>query len=200
MTVPESVPFTVAMLAGGASRRMGRAKATLAMAGQELGERVLVAALLAGASEVLAVGGEPGPLEAQGWRHVPDLWPDAGPLGGIISALSMSSHSITVVVACDLPDVDPEALRFMVEECERNPGVDAVLPQLDGRHQVLHAAWRPSARALLAAQFDRGERSPTQALRSLSVELVEMPPGSLADLDTPDDLARYLAAHPEVAE
>ena len=192
-----NAPFTVAMLAGGASRRMGQTKATLRIGGQELGDRVLVAALLAGASEVLAVGGDCVPLQEQGWRYVADLWPGAGPLGGIISALMVAGNELVVVLACDLPDVDDEILQYLVGECATHPSAMAVVPDRDGRPEVLHAVWRRGALAVLRGLFDDGERSPTAALARLEVFHVSVAEPSLRDLDTPEDLARYLNDHPD---
>ena len=192
-----NAPFTVAMLAGGASRRMGQDKATLRIGGQELGERVLVAALLVGASEVLAVGGDCAPLQEQGWRHVADLWPGEGPLGGIISALTFAANEMVVVVACDLPDVDDEVLQYLVGECAAHPSAMVVVPDRDGRPEVLHAVWRRGALAVLRGLFDDGERSPTAALARIEVLHVRVAEPSLRDLDTPDDLAQYLLDHPE---
>lgn len=192
-----SAPFTVAMLAGGASRRMGQDKATLRIGEQDLGDRVLVAALLAGASEVLAVGGDGASLQEQGWRHVADLWPGEGPLGGIISALTVAAHEVVVVLACDLPDVDDGAVQYMVGECEVHPSAMVVVPDRNGRPEVLHAVWRRSALGVLRSVFDGGERSPTAALARLEVLHVHMAESSLRDLDTPEDLAQYLHDHPE---
>ena len=192
-----SAPFTVAMLAGGASRRMGQAKATLRVGGQELGERVLVAALMAGASEVLAVGGDCAPLQEQGWRHVGDLWPGAGPLGGIISALTVAANELVVVLACDLPEVDDEVLQYLVGECAAHPSAMVVVPDRDGRPEILHAVWRRGALAVLRGLFDDGERSPTAALARLEVLHVSVTESSLRDLDTPEDLAQYLNDYPD---
>lgn len=185
------------MLAGGASRRMGQDKATLCIGGQELGERVLVAALLAGASEVLAVGGDGAPLQEQGWRHVADLWPGEGPFGGIISALTVAANELVVVLACDLPEVDDQGLQYLVGECVAHPSAMVVVPDRDGRPEVLHAVWRRGALAVLRSLFDDGERSPTAALVHLEVHHVSVAESSLRDLDTPEDLAQYLHDHPE---
>lgn len=185
------------MLAGGASRRMGQAKATLRIGGQELGDRILVAALLAGASEVLAVGGDCASLQEQGWRHVADLWPGAGPLGGIISALMVAKNELVVVLACDLPEVDDEVLQYLVGECAAHPSAMVVVPDRDGRPEVLHALWRRGALAVLRGLFDDGERSPTAALARLDVLHVSVAESSLRDLDTPEDLAQYLHDQPD---
>lgn len=196
-SVADPPPFTVAMLAGGRSTRMGADKATLVLDRSDpndvqLGERVLVAALLAGASQVLAVGGDRDALASQGWTTVEDRWPGEGPLGGIISALTIATNDIVVVVACDLPDVDPDGLLHLATVLADAPGAVAAVPVREGRREVLHAAYRAAHRGDLEAAFASGVRAPSAALQPLAVIETTVAPASLADLDTPADVEEYL--------
>ena len=81
--------FAGAVLCGGASRRMGRDKALIALEGRALAVRVAEAVAAAGASGVVAVGGDLERLRAAGLAAVPDRdGPGAGPLAGILTALT----------------------------------------------------------------------------------------------------------------
>lgn len=88
-----------AVLAGGASRRMGTPKALLELGpvlepgGQALAARVAGALAAAGAERVVLVGGDAAWAEALGLGVVPDRWPGAGPLAGTATALSVLSGS-----------------------------------------------------------------------------------------------------------
>lgn len=110
---PQPSPLSVAILAGGQSRRMGTDKALVRLTpgGQTLVERV-VAAVGAVADEVLIVANDER-LGFLGLRTVPDAYPGAGSLGGIYSAVAAAAHPHCLVVACDMPFLSAALLRAM---------------------------------------------------------------------------------------
>ncbi len=188
----EPPPFTVAMLAGGASRRMGTDKALIDvdLDGEPMAARVLVASILAGATEVLAIGGNQTELAGLGWSYVTDLWPGEGPLGGLITALERAEWPIVVILACDHPDIDPDEVRAMVEALVSNEAVDAAIPVLEGHPYITHSVWRKQCIGTLRAAFDTGERAPSAVLRRLAwspLRVVNY--RSIADIDTAAQLA-----------
>ncbi len=175
------------MLAGGASSRMGSDKALLDvdLDGDPIGARVLVAAILAGASDAFAVGGNRDELQIQGWRFVADQWPGEGPLGGLITALERSEHETVVVLGCDHPDVDAQELVAMVRALDEAPEAVAAIPVLEGYAYVTHSAWRANAAPSLRSAFEAGERAPSAVLRRVKwVPLAVSNVQSIADLDT----------------
>jgi molybdopterin-guanine dinucleotide biosynthesis protein A/endonuclease/exonuclease/phosphatase family metal-dependent hydrolase len=192
----ELPPFTVAMLAGGASRRMGEDKALLDvdLDGEPMGARILVSSILAGATEALAVGGNAPALREQGWTFVADRWPGEGPLGGLITALERAAHPIVVVLGCDHPDVDPAEIVALVEAVAANHEVEAVVPTCEGQPHVMHSVWRTRCAPQLLSAFGLGERSPVALLRRIRWSpsaVVNL--RSISDLDTQDELAERRA-------
>jgi molybdenum cofactor guanylyltransferase len=179
------------MLAGGASSRMGTDKSLIDvdLDGKPMAARIIVAAILAGAAEVLAVGGNRAELEAQGWRYVPDAWPGEGPLGGLITALDAASSDTVVVLACDHPDVDPDELLSMVDALHADDSVQAGIPVLEGHPYVTHSVWRKATAAPLRMAFDTGERAPSAVLRRLKWAPLRVANlKSIADIDTASEL------------
>ncbi len=95
-----ALPLTVILLAGGASRRMGRDKALLRIRGQRAVD------FLASHYAKLALGGV---LVAAGRRRIPNLvfpqFPDPegprGPLAGLEAGLEASRYPWVLLVACD---------------------------------------------------------------------------------------------------
>jgi molybdopterin-guanine dinucleotide biosynthesis protein A len=70
---------------------------------------------------------------------------------------------------------------------------DVAVPEVEGRRQWMHAAWRRNARVRegLAATFAGGERSVHRAVaqaRLTVLGVADVAPGAVADADTPDDL------------
>ena len=174
------------MLTGGASRRMGLDKALLEVDGTPLAVRVADALAAAGATHVVAVGGDLDGLTASGLTAVADLHPGEGPLGGILTALAATDEAVVVVLACDLPDARAAAIEAVVGALG---DAEVAAPWHDGRHELLHAAYSRRAEPALQAAFTAGERAPHRAVGGLRVVSVEgLPARSLADADTPDDL------------
>ncbi len=165
---------------------MGTDKALLQVDGVPLARRVADALRAAGADPVIAVGGDVEALGAIGLTAVPDAHPGHGPLGGILSALAATDAEVVVVLACDLPAADADSIRAVALALGE---ADVAAPWHDGRHELLHAAYRRRAEVVLQAAFDAGERAPHRAVADLAVVGVEdLPAAALADADTPDDL------------
>src|SRR6476659_4227802 len=126
------------ILVGGASRRMGRDKAQLTLAGQTFVDRI-GNELSAVASSVSLVGAR---QERAGYKTVPDIHEHWGALGGIHGALTAAT-GWAVVVACDLPFVTSELIERLITFAGET--TDAVVPiQPDGRPQPVCALYRRS--------------------------------------------------------
>lgn len=188
--------FAGAVLTGGASRRMGRDKALVAVDGRPLAVVAADALRTAGAVGVVAVGGDEAGLRAAGFDWVADDAPGEGPLGGVLSALAaFDDVPVVVVLACDLPSASAPNVEAVVAAAAGHVGVPAVaVPVVAGpgggrQREWLHAAWTAEARPILATAWAAGERAPRRAGAGLRVVEVEVPePAALADADRPDDL------------
>lgn len=197
-------PFVGAVLTGGASRRMGRDKALIEVDGRPMAVTVARTLLTAGASEVVAVGGDAEGLSAAGLDVVPDRYPGEGPLGGIITALGhFAALDLPVMVlACDLPTPSASNVAATASAVPAAPnGAPVVVVPLEaGRRQWMHACWLPQSSVLLTASFSTGERAPWRAAEASSVlglRIVEVDGLSSAgfrDVDQPTDLAGDLGA------
>lgn len=190
-------PFSGAVLTGGRSRRMGTDKALLAgPGGRPLALIARDALVAAGATEVLAVGGDLPALAALGLAPVADAHPGEGPLGGLVTALGAASCDRVVVLSCDLPLVDAHAVRAVVAGLD-DEAADAAVPLVGGRPQPLLAAYRCRALPALAAAFAEGGRALHAAVAALVV--VHPPladPAVASDADDPEALAALGRARP----
>jgi molybdopterin-guanine dinucleotide biosynthesis protein A len=103
------------VLAGGRSSRMGRDKSLLELEGEALVERA--ARRVSAAAGSVALVGDAGRHAKFGWPVVVDLRPGQGPLGGIESALaSPFAGQWNLIVACDMPYLDPALLEKLIAE------------------------------------------------------------------------------------
>lgn len=182
------------LLTGGRSRRMGRDKATLVVAGAPLA--CSVAAALAGAElagPVLEVG--PG---VSGLPSVTDEVPGAGPLAAVATgAGALRRHGWAggaLLVATDLPRLDTPMVRWLAE----HPFPGCVVPVAGGRPQWLCGRYTGAALDAVARRA-----RPGAAVRDLvagqpvhlapEAEWASVSPAGpavLADVDEPADLTR----------
>lgn len=181
------------VLTGGASRRMGRDKATVPVGSPPtpLAARVASALHDGGCPDVTCIGGDLDALAALGLVAVADDHPGEGPLGGVITGLRVAALGLVVVLACDLPAIDGATVRGLASSLAANPRAVASVPVVGGRRQVHAMALRRSRSDHLAESFAAGERSLTRALEPLAViEVTHLDPAALVDVDSPDDLHR----------
>ena len=187
--------FTGAVLTGGASRRLGTDKALLEIDGQALAERSAAALRDAGATEVLAIGGD---LDALGRltavdRAVPDLHPGEGPLGGVLSAFAAAADDVVVVLACDVPGIAASDVRALLDALNAEPTAAVAHAVVGDRAQPLTAAWRVSrAEDVARSVFAAGERAPRLLFDFVAtVPVTTLANSAVDDIDSPADLHRY---------
>lgn len=122
-----ATPFASGVvLAGGASRRMGRDKAWIEFEGRALIERV-IAALTPVCQEIVVVANDRAAYEKLGVKLVGDVLPGKGALGGIYSGLSAAQCDYALAVACDLPFLNAALLRYLLRLA---PAYDVVIPRV----------------------------------------------------------------------
>ncbi|MGE0392272.1 MAG: molybdenum cofactor guanylyltransferase [Vicinamibacterales bacterium] len=192
--------FSVALLVGGRGRRLGGTdKSALVVGGRTILERQVDAARAVTPS-VLAVGSMTGHGPA-GLPLVPDLLPDGGALGALVTALVAAPADVVVVVAGDMPFVTGPFLRWLAE---RLGPADAVLPQDAGGRHPLCAAYHRRAAAPLRVAVDAGVRRVQDAVGTLRCVTVgpedyrEFDPDGrlLLNINTPGDYHAALDRHP----
>jgi FdhD protein len=204
----ERAPTTSgAVLAGGRSRRMGTDKRRLTVSGRPLLTRAVDALREAvGDVVVVAAAGDGTPLATlvPGVPIVSDLEPDQGPLGGLVTALSEADADVVVVVPGDHPALSPAVLRTLATTLIADPHLQAALLATDRGPQPLIGAYRTTAAGQIQDLLDGGERRARALLDHLVTTAVPAscwqaldPSGATAtDLDTPDDVAAFVAALP----
>ncbi len=125
------------ILAGGKSKRLGTDKTVLDFGGKMLTEVVLEAVSTV-ADDIVIVTNSPHLFSGLPARLTSDIEVGAGPLGGILSGLLVSEQLHNLVVACDMPFLNVELLRYMKSLTE---GFDVVIPRLEGTLEPLHAIY-----------------------------------------------------------
>jgi molybdenum cofactor guanylyltransferase len=161
--MPRLFQFSAVILAGGASRRMGRDKSWLTVEGQTLLERQVAIAQAAGAAEVLISGAPGADYSTLACPVLFDKYPQCGPLGGIERGLAAAKEDLIVFMAVDMPRTSPEFLDQLLDRCA--PGQGAV-PVLGGRIEPLLAAYPKSSHSLAQAMLEARQLAVTGFARA----------------------------------
>lgn len=129
------------VLAGGKGLRLGRNKTLESVGEVSLLRRVVESVAFLGSEIIVVTATEstfPRFQEYPKLRSIADAFPGKGPLGGIYTGLAASQTIYNLVVACDMPFLNHELLRYMIQV---TPGFDIVVPRVDGMVEPLHAIY-----------------------------------------------------------
>jgi len=165
------------ILTGGASSRMGKAKALLRFGTEPLILRIartiepLVSSVIAvGPSERYAALGL-AVMEDQKFGIVDEGDERPGPLAGIASALRASRMDWNLIVACDLPYLSREWVAWLLARTEVSSG-QIIMPRTEGGPEPLAAAYRRECAGPMTAALQRGIRKVTDAMAQLRTDFV----------------------------
>jgi molybdopterin-guanine dinucleotide biosynthesis protein A len=183
-------PLAAVVLAGGASRRMGRDKATLPYLGTTLVEHVVgVVSERCKPVFVIAAPGQPVPdVKAEVLR---DDVRGVGPLvatGRGLRAAAEAGVPWVFVCAVDMPFLDTALIDVLVDSAE-GLSADVVLPW-DGRDHFLAGLYRASLVDRISDLVAAGERSMTALANSVETQRIVVADGrALTNVNSASDLA-----------
>lgn len=117
-----------------------------------------------------------------------------GPGVGLLSAFKVDQKSPWLVVACDMPFVSAEAVRFLYQS--RDPLAHATVFQkkVNGERilEPLFAIWEVSALMFFENEFQNGNQSPRKALERLHCHILDSPDDCLlTSVDTQEEYLRF---------
>ena len=203
--LPKDHQLTVAIQAGGESKRMGRSKATVPFLGRPLLMR-LVERVDVIATQILITTNEPQNLtfleqmpQYPKIKLCTDVLPYRGSLAGLLTALTHANNDLMAVCACDMYNVNS---RLFAKEYEiaAEGGYDIVVPVSKQGFEPFHALYRTSACLPVAKDtLDRGLRSMKDLILSPNLKTYQMSmeevfailpkDGCFANCNTPSELA-----------
>ncbi len=186
--------ITGIILAGGKNLRMGKNKAFLEVNGERIIDRTKNLFLELFDEVLLVTNSLPDYLDLN-LRMVADLYAGKGALGGIYTGLFHASHSHAFVAACDMPFLNKDLIRHLID---LSPGYDIVIPKTQDGWQPLHAIYSqkclPFMEDLIRKDnlkiidfFHRVKKRevPTEEILPLDPNLA-----SFLNANTPEELAR----------
>lgn len=194
-------PLTIAIQAGGESKRMGQSKALTPFLGRPLIEHMLEV-VAPFADELIVTTNEEPELHYLLEQHpklrlIGDVLKERGALPGLLTAIEASSNDAVGVVACDMIAFSPQILAREALAMQAN-GSDAVVPFNNGNYEPFAAVYRKSTcQPILERITSRGSKRMRDLIDSINctrfnAELMRKP-GSIdpfANVNTPQELAQ----------
>ncbi|MFO8010345.1 MAG: molybdenum cofactor guanylyltransferase [Dehalococcoidia bacterium] len=186
------------ILAGGRSSRLGQDKSSLVIGGVNLLQKTVD--LLGQMSDDIIVvlapeQKKPGLRSSKKVKLVKDLHEGKGPLIGIYSAMKGSSDEYYTVVACDMPFLNIDLLRYMRGIAM---GFDAVTLRVAGEVEPLHAVYSRSCLNIMEQLINENQLKIRNLFEQIAVRYVDedeidsFDPEHLSwfNINTPEDLER----------
>jgi len=179
--------LAAAILAGGRARRMdGVNKGTLVIGRTAIIDRQLQT-LGEVAHDIFVVGRSDIAWTSRGLRVISDEIPDAGPLGGIYTAIVRSPCERTLVVACDMPFLSSAFLR----ELAAVKDADLVIPRHARGHEPLCAIYSRACAEDIRERLARGVNEASRLPVGMRVTEVDVDNETFfVNVNTPHDYER----------
>ena len=192
--LPEKLPLSGAVLAGGRARRFGGLDKTRIRLGTEnLLDRTLK--LLDGFCRELLLSSNTLKNHPRA-RVVPDRQTGQGPLGAIYSCLTAAAHPWLLVVAGDMPFITAPAL---LQLWELRTNCDVVIPRSPDGLQPLAALYHHRCLPFMAQQLEAGNLKIKDFFPSIRVRIVDCPDypeiyseHTFLNINSPADLKKAL--------
>lgn len=144
--------------------------------------------------EIMIIGNRREGIADLGYPVYEDIYPATGALGGIYTGLIRARNFRTFFAACDMPFLDSELIKLLVNRCD---DADVVIPISDKGPEPLHAIY--SKRCIthienliirkdykILSFFDRVR---VKEIRLAGLNNIKDPALSLMNINTPEDLA-----------
>ena len=190
-----TAPVAGLVLAGGESRRMGRDKAALELAGTSQLERTmtLLSRHLPQVFVSVRESQQQDPLRAR-FAQVVDAPAFSaaelsGPIAGILGAFAAKPDHAWLVVACDLPLLDDAAIAGLLAGRRADSVATAYTSAYDGLPEPLCAIWEPQAAAMLREHVASGNLCPRKFLLRNGAHFLPAMASVSTNINTPAELA-----------
>lgn len=186
------------ILAGGKSRRMGFNKALLDVEGRSL-IQILADRVRPLASQAVISSNDDNAYRFLNLPVIPDLYQNCGPLAGVHAAMLWLDCPLYIVLACDLPNLQPSHIRRLLDLVG---GYDAAIPRTgDGLAHPLSAVYRRTCLPVIENSLRQGAHKVIETFLGNALQIRWVSPDEgrfkdtdLANINTPEDLQRLKIA------
>lgn len=188
---------TAIILAGGKSSRMGFDKQFLEIFKKRLMKDIILN-LETEFDDIVIVTNKPEEYQNFSYRLTNDIYKDIGPLGGVHAGLRIAKSKYAFVVACDMPKVNIDYIRYMMKVIDSNKL--GIATKVGEYIEPFSAFYSIDMIDSMEKLIKGNQRSITRFLRQTNIDLVdeqkvrEYSPNLdiFLNLNTPEDLKNYI--------
>ena len=183
--ISETVPkIRGLVLTGGQSTRMGKDKSELYYHGKPQKEFVKNLLEEEGIKTHYSVQ-----VNNKKEDEIHDVFLNLGPFGGICSAFQKDPNSAWIVLATDLPFLDKNLIKLLLEK--RNPAKVATAVIGKGKQfpEPLITIYEPKAYSILLQYLAQGYSCPRKMLINSDIEILEVDDNLIQNINTPEEYA-----------
>lgn len=177
--------FSMILLAGGNSVRMGRDKAELPFFGSTLVEFQMEKAQLLGIDDLMISGTKQG--------FVADILPDRGPLGGLHACMARAKHPYCIVLPVDAPLVPASVLRNLAQ-MHLQGGAQATVLRHEGKLEPLIGVYDTTLAEVIRSMILKKGRAVHALLDRIAVRAMDADGSEelWRNYNTPDEYERLI--------
>ncbi len=158
------------LLAGGKSSRLGTDKAKVKLDGESVMIQTIAEKLSALSDDiVVSTNGRRYEDITVSVRWATDVNPGAGSLMGLYSGLLAVKYDYAIAVACDMPFINIELLKYMMS-LPRD--YDALLPRIGDKTEQLHSIYSKSCLPKMQKFLDSGRLKITAFIDEINVKYI----------------------------
>ncbi|HCY77349.1 MAG TPA: molybdenum cofactor guanylyltransferase [Ignavibacteriales bacterium] len=169
--------ITGIILCGGKSSRMQTNKALLKISGKPVIE-IIAERLKSIFNVVLISTNDSKKYNFLNLPLVNDIINDKGPLGGIYSALKLSTTEKNFIISCDMPLINVELIKYLIN---LNSDKAILLPKSKGRIHQLCGVYSKSVISIIEDVFNLSQVN--KSIKGSVYELIEIVPTNLIDVE-----------------
>jgi molybdopterin-guanine dinucleotide biosynthesis protein A len=162
------VDFSVSILAGGKSSRMGEDKGLMSLFGKPMIQYVIdEARTLNRPIQIISNNSNYNKFDLPVFK---DNFEEKGPLSGIYSALLNSDKKYNLIICCDVPYAKAALFKYILSKCE---GYEVTLPSKDNRIHPLIGVYQKSLLPHFENEIRNSRLKVLDAVQDLNGQIVD---------------------------
>ena len=127
----------------------------------------------------------------EAYKIVEDTFTGLGPFGAILSAFRSQPDAAWLVVAADLPLLDPETVKFLKHHRAVSMMATSFESPFNGFPEPLICIWEPKSYPVLLTFLAQGYSCPGKVLRNNTVKILQAPDAAkLMNVNTPEEFEK----------
>lgn len=188
---------TAVILAGGRSSRMGFDKQFLKINGMSILDKI-VKILKQEFEEIIVVSNKSEYYTSRDYIVIEDEIINCGPLGGIHAGLKQSSSKYTYFIACDMPNINLEYIRYMKKIIQKSKSDSCVTKNKNERVEPLNAFYSKDIINIIESQISNNDMAIYKLFDIIKTVYIDFETAKkykyediFFNLNTPEDLKIY---------